>query len=333
MNSIFSGIRPSGKLHLGNYLGAIKNWIALQDDQQTEHAIYAVVDLHGITTPYDPATYHVAMMDVILDYLAAGIEPSDKTLLVRQSKLPHAELAWLFNTLTPLGALQRMTQFKEKKERVEVLSAGLLNYPVLQAADIALYKAQVVPVGEDQLQHLELSREIIRRFNTLFGNTFPEPESRVSKETARVMALNDPAKKMSKSVEGSFIALTDSDAEIAKKIKRAVTDVGPQDPDTMSPGVANLFMLLKSFSEAAVVQKFVENYENKTLKYAPLKDQLVTDVTRHLAPLREKILSLESQTQTLQTILADGAERAARVASATMKEVYPKMGLLGPARS
>jgi len=330
MKIALTGLQPTGLVHLGNYLGAILPAVRLQQNHET---FLCIVDLHAITVDYDPKTLSKNCYHLAASLIASGIDPKKTTLFVQSQVPEHAELAWLFNTITPLGALQRMTQFKEKKERVEVLSAGLLNYPVLQAADIALYKAQVVPVGEDQLQHLELSREIIRRFNTLFGNTFPEPESRVSKETARVMALNDPAKKMSKSVEGSFIALTDSDAEIAKKIKRAVTDVGPQDPDTMSPGVANLFMLLKSFSEAAVVQKFVENYENKTLKYAPLKDQLVTDVTRHLAPLREKILSLESQTQTLQTILADGAERAARVASATMKEVYPKMGLLGPARS
>lgn len=322
----FTGLQPTGLVHLGNYLGAILPAVRLQDQHET---FICIVDLHAITVDYDPKTLSKNCYHMAAALIASGIDPKKTTLFVQSQVPQHTELAWLLNTITPLGALQRMTQFKEKKDRVEVLSAGLLNYPVLQAADIALYKGEIVPVGEDQVQHLELSREILRRFNTLFGKTFPEPETLVSKETARVMALNDPTKKMSKSVEGSFIALTDSDAEIAKKIKRAVTDVGPQDPEKMSPGVANLFMLLKNFSAPKVYQTFIADYENKTLKYAPLKDQLADELIRHLSPLREKIFALEKDSKSLNKILTDGADKARSVATATIKEVTRKMGLIG----
>ena len=199
MKRALTGLQPTGTMHIGNYLGAILPAVALQKDFET---FVCVVDLHAITVDYDPKTLSQNCYHLLATLIAAGIDP-EKTILFVQSQVPeHTELAWFFTTITSLGALHRMTQFKEKREKVEVLSAGLLNYPILQAADIALYKADVVPVGEDQLQHLELSRVIIRRFNSLFGKTFPEPESKVAKGKARIMSLSDPEKKMSKSVDG-----------------------------------------------------------------------------------------------------------------------------------
>src|SRR3990167_7488532 len=235
MNKIFSGIRPSGKLHLGNYLGAIKNWIALQDDPQTERAIFAVVDLHGITTPYDPKTYHQGVMDVILDYLAAGINP-EKSMLVRQSKLPHPELAWYFNTITPVSWLERLPTYKEKIEQTggKYTHMGMLDYPVLMAADILLYKSNLVPVGDDQKAHIDLANEIGRKFNSMFGETF-ESVKTVKAEGARIMSLKDPSKKMSKTGDEG-IALSDNPDAIREKIKKAVTT------DT---SIANLSMIYR----------------------------------------------------------------------------------------
>ena len=223
MNRIFSGIRPSGKLHLGNYLGAIKNWLALSEVEGIEHAIYAVVDLHGITTPYDPKTYHAIMMDVILDYMAAGIDPT-KSMLVRQSKLPHAELCWLFNTITPVSWLERLPTYKEKIEQTDgkYNHIGILDYPVLMAADILLYKSNLVPVGDDQKAHIDLTNEIGKKFNHMFGETF-EPVRTVKAEGARIMSLKDSSKKMSKTGDEG-IALSDNPDTIREKIKKAVTD-------------------------------------------------------------------------------------------------------------
>src|SRR3989344_3125624 len=233
MNRIFSGIRPSGKLHLGNYLGAIKNWIDLQDDPNTKQAIYGVMDLHGITTPYDPKTFHQNMMDVILDYLAAGVDPA-KSMLVRQSKLPHAELAWLFNTITPVSWLDRLPTYKEKIEQTDgkYNHMGLLDYPVLMAADILLYKSNLVPVGDDQKAHIDLTNEIGKKFNHMFGDIFPSVRTVITKG-ARIMSLKDPSKKMSKTPHQSelgtgqagfhYISLSDSPDEVREKIKGAAT--------------------------------------------------------------------------------------------------------------
>src|SRR3989344_4218176 len=226
MVKVFSGIRPSGKLHLGNYLGAIKNWIELQNSAQ--QSIFAVVDYHGITTPYDPKTYQQQIMDVVLDYLAAGIDPdpsADGPLLIRQSNVPqHTELAWLFNTITSIGWLDRLPTYKEQLEKTGVNNMALLDYPVLMAADILIYKSNLVPVGEDQLPHIDLTNEIAKRFNSLFGQTF-EPVKAHLAEGARIMSLQDPTKKMSKTGDEG-IALSDEPDVIRAKIKKAVTDSG-----------------------------------------------------------------------------------------------------------
>src|SRR3990167_7545164 len=246
MIKVFSGIRPSGKLHLGNYLGAIKNWIELQD--KADQAIFAVVDYHGITTPYDPKTYQRQIMDVVLDYLAAGIDPS-KALLIRQSKIPqHTELAWLFNTIASVGWLDRLPTYLEQLEKTKVNNMGLLDYPVLMASDILIYRSNLVPVGEDQLPHIDLTNETAKRFNSNFG-TFFEPVKPHIAEGARIMSLQDPTKKMSKTPhqtdpltaikkwsgfgvgrasDDGCIFLVDEPDTIRTKIKKAVTDSGKE---------------------------------------------------------------------------------------------------------
>ncbi|MBI2063542.1 MAG: tryptophan--tRNA ligase, partial [Candidatus Yanofskybacteria bacterium] len=217
MNRIFSGIRPSGKLHLGNYLGAIKNWIELQNAPDTEQAIFAVVDYHGITTPFDPKTYHQQVMDAVLDFLAAGLDPK-KSLLIRQSRISqHTELAWIFNTITPVSWLERLPTYKEKLEETDKKynHVGLLDYPVLMSADILVYKSNLVPIGDDQKAHIDIANEIAKKFNHMFGETF-EPIKAYKAEGERIKSLQDPSKKMSKSGDEG-IALTDSPDNKKKK--------------------------------------------------------------------------------------------------------------------
>jgi tryptophanyl-tRNA synthetase len=320
---VFSGIQPTGTLHLGNFVGALKNWARLQTEVES---FFAVVDYHAITIPYDPAEMPGRVFDAALDVLACGIDPERCTFFV-QSRVPeHTELCWIFNTLTAIGALERMTQFKEKSEQFrENINAGLFDYPVLQAADILLYKANLVPVGEDQLQHLELSREIARRFNQRYGDTFPEPEPALTK-APRLMALNDPARKMSKSLPGSFISLADDEAAIRKKIGRAVTDVGP-DPTAMSPGVKNLFTLLEVFAGEATVRHFQQAYAAGNLRYSELKPAVADAVVAALAPIRARREELVAHPDRVRAALDAGAERASTVARQTMHEVRHCLGL------
>ena len=322
---VFSGIQPTGTLHLGNYVGALKNWVRLQAEVES---FFAVVDYHAITAPFDPAEMPGRIFDAALDVLACGIDPERCTFFV-QSRVPeHTELCWIFNSLTSVGALERMTQFKEKSEQFrENINAGLFDYPVLQAADILLYKANLVPVGEDQLQHLELSREIARRFNQRFGDTFPEPEPALS-QAPRLMALNDPARKMSKSLPGSYISLADDGAAIRKKIGRAVTDVGP-DPTAMSPGVKNLFTLLEEFADEATARHFHQEYAAGTLRYSELKPAVADAVVAALAPIRARREELVAHPDRVRAALDAGAERASTLARRTMDEVRQRLGLRG----
>src|SRR3990167_4978404 len=257
-NRIFSGIRPSGKLHLGNYLGAIKNWIELQDKPDTEQSIFAVVDYHGITTPFDPKTYKQQAMDVILDYLAAGLAPK-KVLLMRQSRVSqHTELAWIFNTITPVSWLDRLPTYREQLEKSPKYNhMGLLDYPVLMAADILIYKSNVVPVGEDQMPHIDLTNEIAKKFNSMFGQTFDPVKAHLA-EGARIMSLQEPTKKMSKTGDDG-IALSDAPDVIREKIKKAVTDSGKEiiyDPEK-KPAVSNLLTIHHLLSGKAI--KSIEN--------------------------------------------------------------------------
>ncbi|OGY89691.1 MAG: tryptophan--tRNA ligase, partial [Candidatus Komeilibacteria bacterium RIFCSPLOWO2_01_FULL_45_10] len=238
---LFSGIQPTGEIHIGNYLGALKNWVELQDKYR---CLYSIVDLHAITIDYHPATYQETILNTAIDLLAIGLDPKKSTIFVQSQVPQHAELCWLFNTLVPIAELERMTQFKDKAaEHKENINAGLFDYPVLQAADILLYKSEMVPVGQDQLQHLELTNTIVRKFNNKFGKYFEEIKP-VINEGARVMSLTNPEKKMSKSLgPNNYIALSDAPEIIRKKIMSAVTDTGPT-ASAMSAGVKNLFDLL-----------------------------------------------------------------------------------------
>lgn len=324
---VFSGIQPTGLIHLGNYVGALRQWVELQRQYES---YFCIVDLHAITVPYEPAEFQQRILEAAAANLAAGIDPERSVLFVQSHVPEHTELMWLLNTLTPVGQLERMTQYKEKARRSKHgVMAGLLNYPVLQAADVLLYKATLVPVGEDQLQHIELMRDIAERFNKTFGDTFPLPEARLSKG-ARIMALNDPTKKMSKSVPGSYIALTEEPEEIRRKVRAAVTDPGPPQRgarlEDASPGVANLFTLLEVFAPEAY-PRFAEAYTAGTVRYSELKQVLADALVEALAPIRERYRQLTSRPEEVWDVLRRGAERARPVAQATMEEVRRRMGL------
>lgn len=325
MNKIFSGIRPSGKLHLGNYLGAIRNWIALQDNPDTEKAIFAVVDYHGITTPFDPKTYRQQATDVILDYLAAGLDP-EKTLLIRQSKIPaHTELAWIFNTITPVSWLDRLPTYREKLEQApKYHHMGVLDYPVLMAADILVYKANLVPVGEDQMPHIDVTNEIAKKFNYMFGETF-EPVKPCLSTGARIMSLQDPAKKMSKTGDEG-IALTDGLDTVRAKIKKAVTDSGKEiifNPQN-KPAISNLLTIyhLLSGKEIKTLEK---KYTGKN--YVEFKNDLAEVVVSFLKPFQEKRRELVQNKNAVEKILLSAEENARLLANRTLKEVKEKIGV------
>lgn len=334
MVKIFSGIRPSGKLHLGNYLGAIKNWLALSEAEGVEQSIFTVVDLHGITTPYDPKTFPDQVMDTVCDYLAAGVDP-DKSLLVRQSHIPqHTELMWLLSTITPVGWLERLPNYREKLKQVEESGSeqsksyqnnlGLLVYPVLMAADILLYKSNIVPVGEDQLLHLDLANEIGKKFNHLFGETF-EPIKPFVTEGARIMSLQHPDQKMSKTGDEG-IALSDNPDEIREKIKKAVTDSGKEikyAPEE-KPAISNLLTLfhLLGNKETTALEK---EYEGKS--YVEFKNDLAEVVINFLKPHQEKYNALRANPDKVLKILESSEKRAREIAQANLNEIKSKMGL------
>lgn len=334
MTKVFSGIRPSGKIHLGNYLGAINNWIELQD--KADQAIFAVVDLHGITTPYDPKNYQRQVMDVILDYLAAGIDP-EKTQLIRQSKVPqHAELAWIFNTITPVGWLDRLPNYREKVAQVEHSgeensksyqnNLSLLAYPVLMAADILLYKSTLVPVGEDQLLHLNLANEIGARFNHVFkGEVFPNVKAHIN-QGARIMSLQDPTKKMSKTGDDG-IALSDEPDAIRAKFKKATTDSGKEVKfdEKEKPGISNLLTIYSLLSKKDIKTIEVE-YEGKN--YGDFKNNLAEVVVDFLKPFQEKRKEFEKDPKRVMQILERSEEKARKIAQTTLDEVKNKMGLM-----
>lgn len=329
-NKIFSGIRPSGKLHLGNYLGAIKNWIALQDDPDTEQAIYSVVDYHGITTPFDPKTYQNQITDVALDFLAAGVNPQ-KSLLIRQSKISaHAELAWIFNTITPVSWLDRLPTYKEKLAKSpKYHHMGLLDYPVLMAADILIYKSNMVPVGEDQLPHIDLTNEIAKRFNSMFpdrtgGGTFSPVKAQLT-AGARIMSLQDPTKKMSKTGDDG-IALSDSADEIRNKIKIAVTD---SDNEIIydfekKPAISNLLTIYSLLSNQSI-QAIESRYSSKT--YVELKNDLSEIIINFLKPFQTKYFELSKNPDQVEKILTESENKARVFAEQTLNEVKKKMGL------
>lgn len=321
---VFSGIQPTGVLHVGNYFGAIKQWVELQDGN---FCIYCIVDYHALTNEQTtPEELRRDKREMALDLLACGIDP-EKSILFVQSALPeHAELCWILGCVTSFGDLTRMTQFKEKAKAQEFVNGGLFYYPVLQAADILLYLADHVPVGEDQVQHLELSRRIARRFNWRFGALFPEPEPILSKG-ARIMSLADPTRKMSKSYGPEhYIGLFEPEEEIRRKIRTAVTDVGLTPGQEMSPGVANLFTLLGLVAPGEVVEEFRQAHKQGRLLYRDLKETLSRYLVDQLRPLRERREELKAR-GVVEEILAAGAERARKIAREVLREVRSRVGL------
>ncbi|MBI2051011.1 MAG: tryptophan--tRNA ligase [Parcubacteria group bacterium] len=321
-NLIFSGIQPTGALHLGNYLGAVKQWTDLQHEHES---IFCIVDYHAMTIEYDPKKLPERISGLALDLLACGIDPEKATLFVQSQVAEHTELGWIFNTLTPIAELERMTQYKDKSEQnKQNINAGLFTYPVLQAADVLLYKANLVPVGEDQVQHVELMRVISRRFNKAFGKLFPEPKPLLTKQ-ARVMSLSDPTKKMSKSLgDKHYIALSDSDEVIKKKVRCAVTATEGREK---SPGVENLFAILEALGGEKLADELKRQHKKGSLQYSDLKDVVANTIISHLKPIRERRAALEKERERIGEILIEGAEAAQKIAQQTMREVREKIGV------
>lgn len=322
---VFSGIQPSGELHIGNYLGAVRNWVALQQEHE---CFFCIVDYHAITQDYDRSALESRTFDMAVSLLAAGIDP-DRCVLFVQSHVPeHTELAWVFTTVTPLGELERMTQFKDKSQRQVSVLAGLLNYPVLQAADVLLYKADSVPVGEDQVQHIELMREIARKWNARYADGFfPEPEPRLT-QTGRIVGL-DGQGKMSKSLGNTIGILEEPDA-IWQLLRPAVTDparVKKSDPG--NPDVCNIYSLHRHFSPADTVEEVARQCRSAGWGCLDCKRVLAQHIADEFAPMRERARELRSNPNRVHTLLGDGALRARRVARATMSEVRDRMGFLG----
>jgi tryptophanyl-tRNA synthetase len=323
MSRIFSGIQPSGELHIGNYLGAVKNWTELQ---RSYESFFCVVDYHAITVPYGPDDLRTRRHEMVVSLLAAGLDPSIATIFVQSMVPEHTELAWIFNTITPLGELERQTQFKDKSTRQESIAAGLLNYPVLQAADILLYRADLVPVGEDQVQHLELSREIARRWNARFGDGyFPEPQAKLT-PSRRIMGLDGQA-KMSKSM-GNTVGLLEEPAAIWEKLRPAVTDparVRKTDPGT--PEVCNIYHLHKAFSPDETVAHVEVQCRGAGWGCIDCKKVLFENMNAELTPIRARAAEIRAHPERVEEVVNHGAAAARGVAGQTMREVKDLMGL------
>ncbi len=321
---VLSGIQPTGNLHIGNYLGALKNWVAIQGDYQS---IFCIVDLHAITVYQEPDELRAKIREIAGIFLAAGIDPKHSSIIVQSAVPAHAELCWMLTCVTPIGWLYRMTQFKSKSEAQETIGDGLLQYPVLMAADILLYQANIVPVGDDQSQHLELARDIAARFNSLYGDTFVMPATQLPTVGARVMGLDEPDKKMSKSAAGSHhaIGLLDEPSAIRKKLMKATTDSNPAvDLETMGPGVRNLLSIFQGFAEWTDGQ-IAEHFAG--MRYGDLKKQVAEMVVQNLEPLQERYRKIASDPEYLDGILREGAERVIPLANSTVEIVKSRMGL------
>lgn len=324
MKRVFSGVQPTNNLHLGNYLGAIKNWVEISSSAD---CIFCIVDLHAITVKQEPAVLRQNVLNVAKTYLALGIDPAKSVIFVQSHVSQHTELAWILNTLAKQTELERMTQFKDKaKQHKENINMGLFAYPVLMAADILLYDTEVVPVGEDQKQHIELARDLAARFNSAFGKTFVEPEPLIKKEGARIMGLDDAGKKMSKSATSpnNYIALLDSVEVAAKKISRAVTDSGSTiESGKDKPALTNL-LTIYSLLSGKTVKEIEKEYIDK--RYSDFKKGLTEVVTAFLSDFQTKFNALDDNK--VKTILEDGAKKARQIAQAKMHDVKTKMGLI-----
>lgn len=320
---VFSGMQPSGEAHLGNYLGALKSWVEMQDDYE---CIFCIVDDHAITSGGDPAELPKNILDLAVSYLAVGLDP-EKAIIFVQSDVPeHTELAWLFNAVTPVGELERMTQYKDKSQRFESVPAGILNYPILQAADILLYRADAVPVGEDQRQHLELTREIARKWNAAYGSElFPEPEAIIGK-AGRILGLDGEA-KMSKSLGNTVGILAEPD-EIWARVRTAVTDpqrVRRDDPGR--PEVCNVFSLHRHFTPGSQLAEIDAQCRSAGIGCVDCKKILAENIATAFAPMRERARELRDDPSSIRAILDHGAERARAIARETMARVRSRMGL------
>ncbi|WP_168625595.1 MULTISPECIES: tryptophan--tRNA ligase [unclassified Cryobacterium] len=326
---LFSGMQPSANsLHIGNYIGALEQWKRMQAEYD---AIFSIVDLHAITVAQDPAELRANTRRTAAQYIAAGIDPAESTLFVQSHVAAHPELAWVLNTITGFGEASRMTQFKDKSTRfgAESTTVGLFAYPVLMAADILLYDAAVVPVGDDQRQHVELTRDVAGRFNSRFGDTFVVPEAQIMKETARIYDLQDPAAKMSKSAssEAGVVWMLDEPSVTAKKIKSAVTDAERdiRFDRELKPGIANLLTIYSAI-DGRSIGELEQDYAGRG--YGDLKKELAEVVVEAFTPIRQRTLELLDDPAELDRVLAGNADRAAEIANATLARVYDRIGLL-----
>lgn len=327
MKRVFSGIQPSGILHLGNYLGAIKQWVDLQKNHE---CIYCIVDLHAITVPQDPKELSKHIYRAAATYLACGVDPEKSTIFIQSHRPEHSELAWLVNTFTSFGEMKRMTQFKDKSAKFasDNVPLGLFAYPALMAADILLYQTDVVPVGEDQKQHVELTRNLAKRFNNKFGETFKMPDAYLAKAGARIMALDDSTNKMSKSASSpnNYIALTDDADTIRKKISRAVTDSGSEIvARDDKPAIKNL-LTIYSLVANITIEELESRYQSKT--YAQFKSDLAQVLVDKIVPIGDNIRKLESDTTQLHSLLDKGAKRVEPLAQETLSKVRSRIGLV-----
>ena len=326
---VLSGCQPSGQLTIGNYMGALKQWVAMQDDYD---CLYMLVDLHAITVRQEPAALREACLDGLALYLACGIDPERSTLFVQSHVPEHAQLAWILNCYTQMGELNRMTQFKDKSAKnVSNINAGLLTYPTLMAADILLYQANQVPVGDDQKQHLELARDVATRMNNLYGDMFSIPEPYIPDFGARIMSLQEPKKKMSKSDDNpnNFIGLLEDPKKLIKKIKRAVTDSDEQARIYFNteekPGVSNLLTLL-SLSTGRSIDALVPEYEDKM--YGHLKGDVADAVVSLLEPVQTKFKAIREDRAYLDSVMKQGAQKASERAAITLDKVYDTLGFI-----
>ena len=322
---VYSGIQPSGNLTLGNYIGALRNFPPLQEDYD---CIYCIADMHAITVPQEPKVLRAHSLDILALYLAVGIDPDKSTIYIQSHVPAHVELMWLLNTMTGLGQLQRMTQFKSKAEKTNEVNAGLLNYPVLMASDILLYGTHYVPVGDDQKQHIEITRDLAERFNSRYSETFVLPEMLKAKVGGRVMSLQDPTKKMSKSDadENSFILILDQDDVIRRKFKRAVTDSeGHIAYNDQQAGVKNLLDIYSACS-SRTIEDLLKDYDGKG--YGVLKEDVAEAVIGEIGPIRDRFHEIRSDKAYLEEVYRQGAEKASRRASKILRKVYKKMGFI-----
>ncbi|WP_163191908.1 tryptophan--tRNA ligase [Clostridium thermarum] len=327
---IFSGIKPSGDLTLGNYIGAIKNWVKLQDDYE---CLYCVVDLHAITVRQEPKELRKRTLEVLAIYIASGIDPQKSTLFIQSHVPAHSEGGWLLNCYTYMGELSRMTQYKDKAQKYgDSISAGLFNYPVLMAADILIYNTDLVPVGKDQKQHVELARDIANRFNNLYSPTFTIPEPYIATTGQKIMDLQDPSKKMSKSDENpnGYILIMDPPEVIRKKINRAVTDsVGEVHYSDEQPGVKNLMNILISLS-GTTAEEIEKKYAGKG--YAEFKKDVADAIIAELEPIQKRVKEILADKDYLESVYKAGAEKAQYMALKTLRKMQKKIGFIPPAK-